>query len=314
MNELKQIAVDYYQQEQAGNFPIPAPAGELPAGLTAVDGNLERVDIPESGVAILRYRGVDGYPAEKWLRRVPWSQLNYRIWQRFWDQGVLPHGAEPSPAVAYQCGSRFNGQLFPDWGSGYVVTALTPEGVAAEGVPWRVLESWDWQDVEVLHTAVWFAQELLRQEREEAAGRRAQAEAEARRREDAEDRARQTFAERCTAGRKLVGYSKGSFDIAVTDGRSVTVEGFLVVTAKKRKPAGFGVHRIGPSAWKLTHLGSGLLLGTLATSEDALTTAGLLLGAWDGWVQARSAGDVPESVKEAVRRVQDDWVRFRATD
>lgn len=307
-DDIRSIAVDYFKKEQAGKLPVQAGNAILPAGigLAVQDGYLVRVPIAGLGTAVIQYLGAGGFPRQTWARSLAWEQLDEHSKRALWSDGIVSHWQPPESVCVYQAGNFKPDEIVWDQCMGHI--ALTPEGAVFETVPWHILDSWQGEGLEIRHVLFYLAEVLRRQAQEGAERDRADAATEAERIRQEQQAQWQAFHEAYCLGRNTITYRKGAVPVAwQQNGRVETGEadGYNIVTVGTVADTGFGIYKRAltrtMSRWYLTHKGTGLMLPDfgLPSRENALALAGMLYNIWDGWVDVKSATEIPSDVRQA---------------
>lgn len=308
------IAAEYFRAEQAGRpFYLP-DTSDLPDGcglIAQTDGLVIRTPILNGGVMVLRYLSAGGYPRDLWVRSLSWTQLNEEHKVMLWSYGVVPRYTSPPSGLVYQA-AIFEPGSGDKWEMcGHF--ALTPEEAVSLTIPWRTIESWQSEGLEVCHCLYEFAA-ILRSQAQEAAAERARTKAET-----AEQDRQLSYVRWCEFqaayehGRNTVTYRRGKIPVAQQwrDGRKTTSEmdGFKIVAATSDEEAtGFGVWKeaVGKTArWSLTHLATGLMFPnfTFPNREAALALAGMFYHVWPGWAEVQASDDIPDEVITAAKDI-----------
>jgi hypothetical protein len=241
-------------------------------------------------IVVVEYRSeINGYTYRVRVRAVPWKEVNYRVRERAWDEGVVPRGEAPPDGVIYQAGVSGEDDGPGESARTARCLAATPEEAAFKAIPWHLFER-GWAIVEGRPHAVFPAAQGMHREareREAAAYAARQAAAGAALREEARREAerRQRYEAMvggCSRQVRLRRAGVGVFDDA--RGEVVAQRGYLVLPACGDAGTGLGV--AGKTGkWQVIHLASGLGIGPrLRTLGEARALAARLLPLAD-WTQ-----------------------------
>lgn len=195
-----------------------------------------------------------------------------------------------------------------------------PAHVLAETIPWYTIGRWD--DPKVYDQSLYDrakkivrAKRLRQQQEKQAKAARREAN------ELAERKRLSGFQKLVDAAYGQVSIKRGEIPLSVYDDdtpakknpefKTEVVDGWLVI--KDGQETGLGVHRSrkNKSAWCVTHIPTGLLVGltSIRTRTNAVKWAALLVSIFQEWNEIKTLADIPDGLGEKAQAMMRDFVR-----